>query len=96
MVVGMTLQQTINIPANRRVSFDFLAPQEIPIGTAKVAIAFDASPKPPAVAKKGSFDGLLALRGSCEGLDTLDAYFERKRADKRIEDEQLKRRYGSK
>ena len=29
---------------------------------------------------------LLALRGSCKGIDTLDAYFERKRADKVLED----------
>jgi hypothetical protein len=32
-----------------------------------------------------SVSGLLALRGTCEGEDTLDAYFERKRADKLIE-----------
>jgi hypothetical protein len=29
---------------------------------------------------------LLDLRGSCKGIDTMDAYFERKRADKALED----------
>jgi hypothetical protein len=29
---------------------------------------------------------LLDLRGSCKGIDTMDAYFERKRADKVLED----------
>jgi len=34
--------------------------------------------------KKGA--SLLSLRGSCKGLDTMEAYFERKRADKALED----------
>jgi len=29
---------------------------------------------------------LLSLRGSCKGLDTMEAYFERKRADRALED----------
>jgi hypothetical protein len=29
---------------------------------------------------------LLSLRGSCKGIDTMDAYFERKRADKALEE----------
>ncbi|MHC6203529.1 hypothetical protein ACYULU_10090 [Breznakiellaceae bacterium SP9] len=36
---------------------------------------------------------LLSLRGSCKGEDTLDAYFERKHADKALEDELDMRRY---
>ena len=32
----MTITQTIEVPANRRVFFEFLAPQEIPTGKAKV------------------------------------------------------------
>jgi hypothetical protein len=91
----MTIQQTIEIPASRRVYFEFLAPQEIPLGVTEVAITFSGASIPKA-AVKGSFDGLLALRGSCEGIDTLDAYFERKRADKRIEDEQIRKRYAPK
>jgi hypothetical protein len=32
---------------------------------------------------------LMDLYGSCEGEDTLDAYFERKRADKTLEEKRL-------
>ena len=32
----MTLTQTIEIPADRRVRFDFVVPREIPEGTAQV------------------------------------------------------------
>jgi hypothetical protein len=46
----MTIQQTIEIPASRRVYFDFLAPQEIPTGVAEVAITFSAVLPKPAVA----------------------------------------------
>ena len=31
----MTLTQTVNIPADRRVRFDFVVPREIPEGTAQ-------------------------------------------------------------
>jgi hypothetical protein len=34
---------------------------------------------------------LRELRGVCKGMDTMDAYFERKRADKLIEDEHERR-----
>jgi hypothetical protein len=90
MVVRMTLQQTIDVPADRRVSFDFLAPQEIPTGTAEVVIIFNAAkPKAtvsnaavPAIAAKGwrSLRGLYKDTG-----DTLNAYLERHRADNALE-----------
>ena len=32
----MTLTQTVDIPADRRVRFDFIVPREIPEGTAQV------------------------------------------------------------
>ena len=32
----MTLTQTVDIPASRRVRFDFIVPREIPEGTAQV------------------------------------------------------------
>jgi hypothetical protein len=34
----MVLEQTINIPADRRVFFEFLAPQELPAGPARVEL----------------------------------------------------------
>jgi hypothetical protein len=39
---------------------------------------------------------LMDLYGSCEGKDTMEAYFERKRADKALEDEQYARRFKGK
>jgi hypothetical protein len=45
----MTLEQTITIPADRRLVID--VPQEIPVGMVKVAIIFSgASVRPPATA----------------------------------------------
>jgi hypothetical protein len=38
----MTIQQTIEIPANRRVYLELLVPQEIPAGVAEIAIIFNA------------------------------------------------------
>jgi len=40
---------------------------------------------PTAKASKADIS-LLALRGSCKGIDTMEAYFVRKRADKALED----------
>ena len=34
----MTITQTVEIPADRRVFFEFLAPREIPVGKAKVEV----------------------------------------------------------
>ena len=34
----MTITQTVEIPADRRVFFEFLAPQEIPAGKVKVEV----------------------------------------------------------
>ena len=34
----MTLTQTVEIPADRRVRFDFVVPHEIPEGTAQVEL----------------------------------------------------------
>jgi hypothetical protein len=39
---------------------------------------------------------LMDLYGSCEGEDTLDAYFKRKQADKALEEEQDTRRFKEK
>ena len=34
----MTIEQTIEIPENRQVFFEFFAPKEIPVGPAKVEV----------------------------------------------------------
>jgi hypothetical protein len=71
----MSITQTVEIPANRRVHLDFEVPIEIPIGKAQLSLT-------PLTETPIS---LLSLRGSCKGLDTMEAYFERKQAEKELE-----------
>jgi hypothetical protein len=75
----MTIEQTVEIPADRRVHLDFEVPFEIPAGKARVSVT------PLEEATKTDIP-LLSLRGSCKGLDTMEAYFARKRADRTLED----------
>jgi len=71
----MTIEQTVEIPADRRVHLDFEVPFEIPAGKARVSVTpLGETPKTDVP--------LLSLRGSCKGLDTMEAYFARKQADK--------------
>jgi hypothetical protein len=81
----MTIQQTIDIPASRRVYFEFLAPQGIPLGVAEVAITFNGTAKPKAAVNGESW---RSLRGLFKDTgDTLDAYLERHRAENELEQE---------
>ena len=73
----MTVTQTVEIPADRRLTIDM--PLEVPAGKAQVEVRVIP------FAKKEALP-LLALRGSCKDLDTMDAYFARKRADKAFEE----------
>jgi len=70
----MTIEQTVDIPADRRVHLDFKVPVEIPIGKAQISVT-------PLAESSGTHISLLSLRGSCKGLDTMEAYFERKQAE---------------
>ena len=80
----MTIEQIVDIPADRRLHLDFEVPLEIPTGKARLTVTPLASPSKLAEPKIDIT--LLSLRGSCKGFDTMDAYFERKRADKALED----------
>ena len=78
----MTITQTVEIPANRRLTINI--PSEVPAGKAQLevkVIPFAQKEEKPKDAMR-----LLALRGSCKGLDTMDAYFARKRVNKAFED----------
>ena len=81
----MIIEQTIEVPANHMVTFE--VPPEIPTGKARISVISLAEPSKTDVS-------LLSLRGSCKGIDTLDAYFARKRADKALEDRKDKRESG--
>jgi hypothetical protein len=89
----MTIEQTVVIPENRRVYFD--VPPRIPLGAVRITVQIAEIPHAGHLeSKKKSISALRALRGSCKGEDTLEAYFERKRADKLIEIEHEKHLSG--
>jgi len=80
----MTITQTVEIPADRRVHLDFEVPREVPTGKARVefkVIPFVKKEEPSKTVKS-----LVSLMGIDKGIDTMDAYFARKRADKAFED----------
>jgi hypothetical protein len=80
----MTIEQTVEIPANHRIYFD--VPSQIPAGRTKVALTIiDFPPTVHPEYKEATVIPLLELRGSCKGEDTVAAYLERKRADKALE-----------
>ena len=79
------MEQTIEVPASRRIFLDL--PPELPTGKAK--IEFTVTPE--SVSQKEPAKSLKSLFGIDKGLDTMDAYFARKRAEKAHEDAQFER-----
>ena len=61
----MTIEQIVDIPADRRLHLNFEVPLEIPAGKARLTVT-------PLVETPKSDIPLLSLRGSCKGLDTKD------------------------
>jgi hypothetical protein len=102
----MTIEQTVEITPSRRVYFDVPAriplgktriTVEIDEPAGQGGRTSEENSVSGLLALRGSGKGekkpvssLRALMGSCEGEDTLEAYFERKRADKLIEIEHEK------
>jgi len=78
----MTIEQTIEVPASHRVTIDL--PPELPVGKAKITVT------PEAIICEKTVKPLESLLGIHKGLDTMDAYFARKRIDKALEDSQYK------
>ena len=88
----MTIEQTVEIPANRRIFLDL--PLELPVGKAKLELTVTPETTPSSKAARS----LRSLLGIHKDLDTMDAYFARKRADKVMEDAQIERnlrQYGT-
>ncbi|GHV79308.1 hypothetical protein AGMMS49944_10990 [Spirochaetia bacterium] len=76
----MTLRQTIDIPASRKVHFDLVVPETVPCGRTEVILDFPQ--KPP----KTGQDDWRSLYGFCKDSgDTLDAFMERRHEDGRLE-----------
>jgi hypothetical protein len=100
---SMSITQTVEVPASHRLVID--VPREVPEGpviltfTPKAAVK-EKNEKPlnllPGVDKgrEKTVRPLASLRGIHKGLDTMDAYFARKRADKAKEDAQIARSMG--
>jgi hypothetical protein len=84
----MTVTQIIDIPADRRVHFDYEFPLEIPVGKARVTVTPIVEPPQKAVPPFSSFVG------SHKGLGTTEDFLARKRADKADENAQIARRLG--
>jgi hypothetical protein len=57
----MTIEQTVEIPADRRIFFEFLAPKEIPAGPARLELKVT-----PVIEK----DGGVAVKKEGDGLAT--------------------------
>jgi hypothetical protein len=74
----MTIEQTVEIPVDHRLTLEI--PPEIPAG--RTILTFTPAP----MVDKTVLP-LLALRGIDKGRDTMEAYFERHRAEKLKEDE---------
>jgi hypothetical protein len=81
----MIIEQTIEIPVNRRIFLDL--PRELPVGKAKVELTIT----PESATQGKTVRPLASLLGIDKGRDTMDTYFARKRADKAKEDAQFER-----
>jgi len=81
----MTFEQTVEIPASHQITLE--VPPELPTGKAKVELTITPETMP----KEKTARPLASLAGIDKGLDTMDAYFARKRADKAKEDAQFER-----
>ena len=94
MLLIMIVEQIIEVPPSRRITLDL--PQDLPVGKVRVSIF----PVPPEKSKadiallsmrntsqrEEALKPLASFFGADKELDTMDAYFERKRADKAKED----------
>jgi hypothetical protein len=83
----MTFEQTVTIPADRHIFLDFLAPKEIPAGKARLELTLTPETTP----QRGTVKPLASFFGVDKDLDTMDAYFARKRANKTQENNQFER-----
>ena len=81
----MTIEQMVEIPANRRITIE--VPPELPTGKAKVELTITPETMP----QEKTVRPLASLAGIDKERDTMDAYFARKREDKEREDAQFER-----
>jgi hypothetical protein len=90
----MTLEQTVEIPASRRLHLDFEVPVEIPVGKAKITIT-------PQVEKPAEniHEAVKNLRGIAKKMGstlTVEHFLEMKREELRLEEENFQRLFYKK
>jgi hypothetical protein len=82
----MTMRQTIEIPANRKVHFDLVVPESVPCGKRDVILDFPLEPEIRQTNVRNLHDDWRSLYGFCKNSgDTLDAFMERHHEDGRLE-----------
>jgi hypothetical protein len=91
-VCGMSITQTVHIHASHRLVID--VPREVPQGPVILTFTPVADPRSDVTAPREIVPSLASLAGIDKGRDTLDEYFQRKRADKVKEDAQIARSLG--
>ena len=86
----MTIQQTIDIPANREVTIRLVVPETVPCGRQAVILDFPAVP-PPVERKKPPVDQTLAkIWELCKDVPiSVDSFLEERHAERDREYEDL-------
>jgi hypothetical protein len=88
----MMIQQTVEIPADRRVYFEFLVPRDIPVGTAKVELTVTSESQ---AGKQAAKEWVNPLLGLCEGSSfTVEKLLEMRHKDRLLEDAIDERLWG--
>jgi hypothetical protein len=91
----MTIEQTVEIPASRKIHLDFEVPLSLPVGKAKVALTVtpdepladgEATPR-----RLSHREAIERCRGVAKGsLFSSERLFENRRQDRELEEEQYR------
>lgn len=87
----MTIEQTIEIPANRRIFLDL--PPDLPVGAAKVALTVTPE-SPRKMTPKEAVEYCRGLGKRLGSKASSDSVLEARREDKLLEDAKFRRLYG--
>jgi len=88
----MTIVQTVQIPANRRIYLDL--PPELPVGKAKVTVTSQAE-----MPSTGVYETATNLRGLAKKMGstlTVERFLEMRQEDLRLEEEEYLRSFQRK
>jgi len=91
-IYSMTIEQTIEVPVNHRISLDL--PLEMPVGKATITITSKA--EKPAASAYGSLENLRGLAKKMGSTLSVDDFLEMRREDLRLEEEKFQRLFNGK